>query len=216
MLERFHFLRQQAAQRTGDPCRSLGGLRRARRDRPARPHRRLRGHERHRAERAVRQVPSRARRLQRDHGRGARRPAGRGVRRVPAQAGRDEWGYGREENLTNGGAHPREVPRHPAGRRLPRLPRPHREGHALAAARRRDATPACTLTESFAMWPGSSVSGLYFAHPESRYFRARQDRPRPGGRLPRPQGHDASPKSNAGSAQTSTTTLPPADRDRAA
>jgi 5-methyltetrahydrofolate--homocysteine methyltransferase len=26
------------------------------------------------------------------------------------------------------------------------------------------------LTESFAVWPGSSVSGLYFAHPESRYF----------------------------------------------
>jgi 5-methyltetrahydrofolate--homocysteine methyltransferase len=26
------------------------------------------------------------------------------------------------------------------------------------------------LTESFAMWPGSSVSGIYFAHPESRYF----------------------------------------------
>ena len=47
------------------------------------------------------------------------------------------------------------------------------------------------LTESFAMWPGSSVSGLYFAHPESRYFSARQDRPRPGRRLPRPQGHDA-------------------------
>ena len=26
------------------------------------------------------------------------------------------------------------------------------------------------LTESCAMWPGSSVSGFYFAHPESRYF----------------------------------------------
>ena len=26
------------------------------------------------------------------------------------------------------------------------------------------------LTESFAMWPGSSVSGLYFAHPKSKYF----------------------------------------------
>ena len=26
------------------------------------------------------------------------------------------------------------------------------------------------LTESFAMWPGSSVSGLYFSHPESFYF----------------------------------------------
>ena len=26
------------------------------------------------------------------------------------------------------------------------------------------------ITESFAMWPGSSVSGIYFAHPESRFF----------------------------------------------
>jgi 5-methyltetrahydrofolate--homocysteine methyltransferase len=26
------------------------------------------------------------------------------------------------------------------------------------------------LTESFAMWPGASVSGLYFSHPESHYF----------------------------------------------
>jgi len=27
-----------------------------------------------------------------------------------------------------------------------------------------------TLTESYAMWPGASVSGLYFANPESHYF----------------------------------------------
>jgi 5-methyltetrahydrofolate--homocysteine methyltransferase len=27
-----------------------------------------------------------------------------------------------------------------------------------------------TLTESMAMWPASSVSGYYFAHPESKYF----------------------------------------------
>jgi 5-methyltetrahydrofolate--homocysteine methyltransferase len=26
------------------------------------------------------------------------------------------------------------------------------------------------LTESFAMWPGSSASGLYFSHPQARYF----------------------------------------------
>ncbi|MBS0529558.1 MAG: methionine synthase, partial [Proteobacteria bacterium] len=26
------------------------------------------------------------------------------------------------------------------------------------------------LTESFAMWPGSSVSGMYYSHPESYYF----------------------------------------------
>jgi 5-methyltetrahydrofolate--homocysteine methyltransferase len=35
-----------------------------------------------------------------------------------------------------------------------------------------DATDAIgvELTESFAMWPGSSVSGLYFAHPDAKYF----------------------------------------------
>ena len=27
-----------------------------------------------------------------------------------------------------------------------------------------------TLTESFAMYPASSVSGWYFSHPQSRYF----------------------------------------------
>ncbi len=27
-----------------------------------------------------------------------------------------------------------------------------------------------TVTESFAMTPGASVSGWYFAHPEARYF----------------------------------------------
>jgi 5-methyltetrahydrofolate--homocysteine methyltransferase len=33
-----------------------------------------------------------------------------------------------------------------------------------------EALTGIKLTESFAMWPGSSVSGLYFAHPESQYF----------------------------------------------
>ena len=27
-----------------------------------------------------------------------------------------------------------------------------------------------TLTESLAMWPASSVSGYYLAHPEAKYF----------------------------------------------
>jgi len=26
------------------------------------------------------------------------------------------------------------------------------------------------LTESYAMWPGASVSGIYFSHPQSHYF----------------------------------------------
>jgi 5-methyltetrahydrofolate--homocysteine methyltransferase len=33
-----------------------------------------------------------------------------------------------------------------------------------------EANTGMKLTESFAMWPGSSVSGLYFAHPDARYF----------------------------------------------
>ncbi len=33
-----------------------------------------------------------------------------------------------------------------------------------------EATTGVTLTESYAMWPGSSVSGLYLSHPESYYF----------------------------------------------
>ena len=33
-----------------------------------------------------------------------------------------------------------------------------------------EAKAGIKLTESFAMWPGAAVSGLYFAHPESHYF----------------------------------------------
>jgi 5-methyltetrahydrofolate--homocysteine methyltransferase len=33
-----------------------------------------------------------------------------------------------------------------------------------------ETTAGIELTESMAMWPGASVSGLYFSHPESRYF----------------------------------------------
>ncbi|MCW1844019.1 methionine synthase [Prosthecomicrobium hirschii] len=33
-----------------------------------------------------------------------------------------------------------------------------------------EAAAGIRLTESYAMWPGSAVSGLYFAHPDSHYF----------------------------------------------
>ena len=46
------------------------------------------------------------------------------------------------------------------------------------------------LTESFAMWPGASVCGLYFSHPEVLLFRRRPHRTRPGRRLRRAQGLD--------------------------
>ena len=33
-----------------------------------------------------------------------------------------------------------------------------------------EARTGIKLTESFAMWPASSVSGLYFSHPQAAYF----------------------------------------------
>lgn len=31
-------------------------------------------------------------------------------------------------------------------------------------------TIGMSLTTSYAMWPGASVSGWYFSHPDSKYF----------------------------------------------
>ena len=46
----------------------------------------------------------------------------------------------------------------------------HTEKATLFALLDAENTAGVKLTESFAMWPGSSVSGLYFSHAESFYF----------------------------------------------
>jgi 5-methyltetrahydrofolate--homocysteine methyltransferase len=46
----------------------------------------------------------------------------------------------------------------------------HTEKATLFALLDAEARIGVKLTESFAMWPGSSVSGLYIAHPEAHYF----------------------------------------------
>jgi 5-methyltetrahydrofolate--homocysteine methyltransferase len=46
----------------------------------------------------------------------------------------------------------------------------HTEKGTLFRLLNAEANAGVTLTESFAMWPGSSVSGLYLSHPQSRYF----------------------------------------------
>jgi 5-methyltetrahydrofolate--homocysteine methyltransferase len=46
----------------------------------------------------------------------------------------------------------------------------HTEKATLFSLLDAENTAGVKLTESFAMWPGSSVSGLYFSHPESFYF----------------------------------------------
>ena len=47
------------------------------------------------------------------------------------------------------------------------------------------------LTETFATTPAASVSGIYFAHPESRYFAVGRIGLRPGRRLCGPEGRAA-------------------------
>src|SRR4029079_429221 len=46
----------------------------------------------------------------------------------------------------------------------------HTEKKTLFALLDAEKNSGVKLTESFAMWPGSSVSGLYFSNPESYYF----------------------------------------------
>ena len=47
---------------------------------------------------------------------------------------REFWGYARDERLDNDGAHRREIPRHPPGAGVSRVPRSHRESGAVRAA----------------------------------------------------------------------------------
>jgi 5-methyltetrahydrofolate--homocysteine methyltransferase len=82
---------------------------------------------------------------------------------------RDEWGYGRAENLS-----PAELiqEKYRGIRPAPGYPAcpDHTEKGPLWDLLDVEANTGMKITESFAMWPGSSVSGLYFAHPQARYF----------------------------------------------
>jgi 5-methyltetrahydrofolate--homocysteine methyltransferase len=82
---------------------------------------------------------------------------------------RCEWGYGCAEGLSNADliAEKYRGIRPAAG--YPACP-DHTEKGTLWRLLDVQANTGMMITESFAMWPGSSVSGLYFAHPESRYF----------------------------------------------
>jgi 5-methyltetrahydrofolate--homocysteine methyltransferase len=82
---------------------------------------------------------------------------------------RQEWGYGCCEKLTvDEIIHEKYRGIRPAAG-YPACP-DHTEKGTLWRLLDVEASTEITLTESFAMWPGSSVSGLYFAHPQSRYF----------------------------------------------
>ncbi|HEY2069624.1 MAG TPA: methionine synthase [Rhizomicrobium sp.] len=89
--------------------------------------------------------------------------------RMHERVRKEFWGYAADEDLSNAdlirekyrGIRP--APGYPA--------QPdHTEKGTLFTLLDAEARAGIKLTESYAMWPGSSVSGFYFSHPEARYF----------------------------------------------
>jgi 5-methyltetrahydrofolate--homocysteine methyltransferase len=82
---------------------------------------------------------------------------------------RKEWGFGAAEHLSAEDLLEEKYRGiRPAGG-YPASP-DHTEKRTLWSLLDVEARTGIRLTESCAMWPGSSVSGLYFAHPQSKYF----------------------------------------------
>ncbi|MGA3222121.1 MAG: methionine synthase [Acidobacteriaceae bacterium] len=82
---------------------------------------------------------------------------------------RDEWGYGCDEGLSNSDFIEEKYRGIRPAAGYPACP-DHTEKGTLWRLLDVQANTGMQITESFAMWPGSSVSGVYFAHPQSRYF----------------------------------------------
>ncbi|HEX2593439.1 MAG TPA: vitamin B12 dependent-methionine synthase activation domain-containing protein, partial [Rhizomicrobium sp.] len=89
--------------------------------------------------------------------------------RMHERVRKEFWGYAPDEDLSNAqlikesyrGIRP--APGYPA--------QPdHTEKGTLFTLLDAETKAGIKLTESYAMWPGSAVSGFYFSHPASRYF----------------------------------------------
>ncbi|HEY6841564.1 MAG TPA: methionine synthase [Chthoniobacterales bacterium] len=82
---------------------------------------------------------------------------------------RSQWGYGKQEHLSK-----EELLREAYRGIRPAAGYPacpdHTEKQILFDLLGAEENVKIQLTESFAMWPGASVSGLYFGHPEAKYF----------------------------------------------
>jgi 5-methyltetrahydrofolate--homocysteine methyltransferase len=89
--------------------------------------------------------------------------------RMHARVRREFWGYAPDETLA-----PEDLilEKYQGIRPAPGYPAQpdHTEKATLFALLDAEKNAGVKLTESFAMWPGSSVSGLYFSSPESYYF----------------------------------------------
>ena len=81
---------------------------------------------------------------------------------------RREWGYGADEKLGSEELIAEKYRGIRPAFGYPACPE-HTEKQKLFDLLQAPAA-GITLTESFAMWPAASVSGIYLAHPQSRYF----------------------------------------------
>ena len=92
-----------------------------------------------------------------------------GLAELMHKRARDEWGYGRGEDLT-----PEEMMRekYRGIRPAPGYPASpdHTEKSTLFDLLRAQELTGIHLTENFAMYPAASVCGLYFSHPLAKYF----------------------------------------------
>ena len=86
-----------------------------------------------------------------------------------AKVRRELWGYAKGETLTNDDL---VLEKYQGIRPAPGYPAQpdHTEKAVLWKLMDVRHSAGIELTESFAMWPGASVSGLYFANPQSHYF----------------------------------------------
>jgi len=82
---------------------------------------------------------------------------------------REEWGYGASENLSEDDIIAEKYRGIRPAHGYPACP-DHTEKRTLFELLEATDRTTVELTESFAMMPAASVSGLYFGHPEARYF----------------------------------------------
>jgi 5-methyltetrahydrofolate--homocysteine methyltransferase len=169
VLERFHFLRQQANREGSEPCRSLADFIAPKET----------GLDDHIGAFAVtsgiglKELCDRFRADNDDYNAIMAEAVADRLAEAFAEClhkrVRDEWGYGCEEHLTNAELIQEKYRGIRPAAGYPACP-DHTEKGPLWRLLDVQANTGMLITESFAMWPGSSVSGLYFAHPESRYF----------------------------------------------
>jgi 5-methyltetrahydrofolate--homocysteine methyltransferase len=169
VLERFHFLRQQANREGSEPCRSLSDF--------------IAPRETGLADYigafavtsgiGLKQLCDRFRAENDDYNAIMAEAIADRLAEAFAEClhkrARDEWGYGLEEGLSNAELIQEKYRGIRPAAGYPACP-DHTEKGPLWRLLDVQKNTGMLITESFAMWPGSSVSGLYFAHPESRYF----------------------------------------------